>query len=110
MVLMIGSGLILWFKDQFLLFFPLWATDIAKEAHSDEALLATLAIVIWHFYNVHFNPHNFPLNKTFLTGTITARQMRDEHPLEYQRILKGQAAAENAGEGGTDATSVAGHP
>lgn len=92
MVIMIGSGLVLWFKDLVLKYLPLWITDIAKEMHSDEALLATLAIVIWHFYNVHFNPHSFPMNKVFLTGKLSARQMIDEHPLEYERIQAERAA------------------
>jgi cytochrome b subunit of formate dehydrogenase len=92
MVIMIGSGLVLWFKDLVLQYMPLWITDIAKEMHSDEALLATLAIVIWHFYNVHFNPHSFPMNKVFLTGKLSARQMIEEHPLEYERIQAEQAA------------------
>ncbi len=86
-VIMIGSGTLLWFTEFFLRYVPKWVTDIAKEAHSDEALLATLAIVIWHFYNVHLNPHKFPGNKTFITGTISAREMLEEHPLEYERIV-----------------------
>ena len=87
MVIMIGSGTMLWFTELFLRFVPKWVTDIAKEAHSDEALLATLAIVVWHFYNVHLNPHKFPLNRTFLTGKISAREMAEEHPLEYERLM-----------------------
>lgn len=87
MVIMIGSGTILWFTEWFLKYVPKWVTDIAKEAHSDEALLATLAIVIWHFYNVHLNPHSFPMNKTFITGKISERQMKEEHPLEYARLM-----------------------
>ncbi|WP_053334844.1 formate dehydrogenase subunit gamma [Thermoanaerobaculum aquaticum] len=88
MVIMIGSGTVLWFTEWFLKYVPKWVTDIAKEAHSDEALLATLAIIIWHFYNVHLNPHSFPMNKTFITGKISERQMKEEHPLEYERLMK----------------------
>lgn len=91
MVIMIGSGTILWFTEWFLKYVPKWVTDIAKEAHSDEALLATLAIIIWHFYNVHLNPHSFPINKTFITGKISERQMKEEHPLEYERLMKERA-------------------
>ena len=93
MVIMISTGITLWFTDFFLRHFPKWATDIAKEAHSDEALLATLAIIIWHFYNVHLNPHKFPMNKTFITGKISEREMIEEHPLEYERLLADERAA-----------------
>ena len=100
MVIMIGSGTMLWFTEFFLRHIPKWVTDIAKEAHSDEALLATLAIVIWHFYNVHLNPHKFPMNKTFITGKITEREMIEEHPLEYERIM--EERRRKAAEGGGD--------
>ena len=99
MVIMIGSGLVLWFTNVFLRYFPKWFTDIAKEAHSDEALLATLAIVIWHFYNVHFNPHQFPMNKTFITGKISAHDMIEEHPLEYERITGHKLTGDDAADG-----------
>jgi cytochrome b subunit of formate dehydrogenase len=99
MVIMIGSGAMLWFTEFFLRYVPKWVTDIAKEAHSDEALLATLAIVIWHFYNVHLNPHKFPMNKTFLTGKISEREMIEEHPLEYERIME-ERRRKTAGGGG----------
>jgi formate dehydrogenase subunit gamma len=99
MVIMIGSGTMLWFTEFFLRFIPKWVTDIAKEAHSDEALLATLAIIIWHFYNVHLNPHKFPINRTFITGKISEREMIEEHPLEYERIME-ERRRKTAGEGG----------
>ena len=87
MVVMIGSGLILWFLETSLQYLPKFAADIAREAHSDEGLLATLAIIIWHFYNVHLNPEHFPMNRTFLTGKISEAEMRAHHPLEYEEIL-----------------------
>lgn len=86
MIIMCGSGLMLWFENQTMRLFPKYVFDIAKEAHSDEALLATLAIIIWHFYNVHFNPHKFPMNKVWLTGRLSEEEMRHEHPLELEEI------------------------
>ncbi len=87
MVIMIGSGLILWFNNIALAYLPLFAIDIAREAHSDEAMLATLAIVVWHWYNAHFNPEIFPYNPTIFTGRIPEHRMKEEHPLEYEAIL-----------------------
>jgi cytochrome b subunit of formate dehydrogenase len=88
MVIMVGSGCLLWFENLTLSVLPKYMMDIAKEAHSDEALLATLAIIIWHFYNVHFNPRKFPMNKVWLTGRLSEEEMVEEHPLEYEEILR----------------------
>lgn len=87
-MVMIGSGLLLWFQDHALMVMPKFILDMAHEAHSDEALLATLAIVIWHFYNVHLNPDKFPMNWTWWTGKISKEEMLKEHLLEYERIMK----------------------
>ncbi|MEN3044643.1 MAG: cytochrome b/b6 domain-containing protein [Candidatus Hydrothermales bacterium] len=88
MVIMVSTGIILWFHNFFLGILPKFVIDIAKEAHSDEALLATLAILIWHFYNAHFNPDVFPFNPTIFTGKISKERMIKEHPLEYEKIIK----------------------
>jgi formate dehydrogenase subunit gamma len=95
MVVMITSGYILWFKDWAINAFGKYVFDIGREAHSDEALLATLAIVIWHFYNVHFNPHKFPGSLTWLNGKISMEEFKEEHPLEYEEWL---AAREKGGD------------
>ncbi len=86
MVVMIGSGLILWFKENF----AKDIFDIAREAHSDEGLLATLAIIVWHFYNVHFNPEVFPMSWVWWRGTLTESEMKHHHPLEYAEIINAE--------------------
>jgi formate dehydrogenase subunit gamma len=96
MVVMITSGYILWFKDLAINQFGKFVFDIGREAHSDEALLATLAIVIWHFYNVHFNPHKFPGSLTWWHGKITVEEFREEHPLEYEEWVRAGRIAEPA--------------
>ncbi|MDO8585567.1 MAG: cytochrome b/b6 domain-containing protein [Armatimonadota bacterium] len=87
MVVMITSGLMLWFEDATMRLLPKFAVDMAREAHSDEALLATLAIIVWHFYNVHLSPDCFPMSKTWLTGKITKSKMMSHHPLEYEEMI-----------------------
>ena len=97
MVVMILTGLALWFHDWAMTALPKVFLDICREAHSDEALLATLAIVVWHFYNVHFNPHRFPMSWTWLRGKIPKEEMMRDHPLEYEKLVaeeSGQAADE----------------
>ncbi|UCC44861.1 MAG: cytochrome b/b6 domain-containing protein, partial [Candidatus Zixiibacteriota bacterium] len=87
MVIMIGSGIIMWFKE----WFPKYLYDIGREAHSDEGLLATLAIVIWHFYNVHFNPDVFPMSWVWWHGKLTEDEMKHHHPLEYAEIVAAES-------------------
>ncbi len=95
-VIMIGSGLFLWFEGIVLEYFPKYVLDVAHEMHSDEAMLATLAIVIWHFYNVHFNPDRFPGTLLWWHGRISEHEMKEEHPLEYEEIMAKRSKRESA--------------
>ncbi len=94
-----GSGLVLWFPLLATRFLPGWVIPIAKTAHSDEALLALLAIAVWHLYNSHLNPGVFPIDTSIITGKISERRFREEHPLEYARLMQaapGEAASAEA--------------
>jgi hypothetical protein len=52
-----------------------------------EAILASLAIMIWHFYEIHFRPHKFPLDKLWITGVIDEEEMKAEYGYHYQKIM-----------------------
>ncbi|MEW6456512.1 MAG: cytochrome b/b6 domain-containing protein [Acidobacteriota bacterium] len=84
---MIISGFFLWFEEVSIALFPKWVYDVFKIIHGYEALLAFLAVIVWHMYNVHLNPENFPMSKIWITGKITGKELRLQHPLEYERIL-----------------------
>lgn len=86
--LMIVSGFFMWFEEFSLSLFPLWVHDIFVIIHGYEAILAFLAVIIWHMYNVHLNPENFPMSKIWLNGKITGKELRVLHPLEYTKILE----------------------
>jgi cytochrome b subunit of formate dehydrogenase len=91
MPIMVFSGLVLWFPVYYGNLLPEAGISAAYIAHSDEAILAFLAILTWHLYNAHFNPDSFPMAKTFYTGLKTESEMRHEHPLELAHI---EAAAQ----------------
>lgn len=85
-VVMIVTGLALWFPDITLRFLPKWGLDICHVVHGYEAVLAFLAIIVWHFYHVHFKPGTFPMSRVWLDGEVTLAEMRHEHRLEYERL------------------------
>jgi cytochrome b subunit of formate dehydrogenase len=90
---MMLSGLILWFPVFFGNHLPDIAIPMAYIAHSDEAILAISAIVVWHFYNVHYNPDKFPMSWVWLTGRIDEQEMIRDHPLEHERLVAAERTA-----------------
>jgi cytochrome b subunit of formate dehydrogenase len=84
------TGVILWFENTFLPVVSNIGMDIATAIHFYEAILASLAIVIWHFYFVIYNPDVYPINKAFITGYLTREEMEHEHPLELEAIEQEQ--------------------
>lgn len=94
-LIMILTGLVLWFKEEALSVAPMAVIDVARIIHRYEAILAFLSIVIWHFYNVHLAPGFFPMNKSFLTGRLSRDEMIEHHPIEYERITGRKATGEH---------------
>ncbi|MCL5267720.1 MAG: cytochrome c3 family protein [Bacteroidetes bacterium] len=83
---MVTTGLLLWFNTFTVGTFTLLGIDVATLIHYYEAILATLAILVWHMYFVMLNPDVYPMNLSWLFGTITEEEMLEEHPLELQRL------------------------
>lgn len=90
-IVMIGTGLTLWFEVPFLNRFPYWGFELSSVVHYYEAILATLAILVWHFYFTILNPDVFPISKAMLTGDLTGDQMAREHPRELESIDAAEA-------------------
>ncbi len=87
-----ATGLVMWFDNTFIGLFTKLGYDVARTIHYYEAWLATLAIIVWHFYFVIFNPDVYPLNVAFWKGTLTEEEMEEDHPLELQRIVAGRTS------------------
>jgi cytochrome b subunit of formate dehydrogenase len=82
-VVMIASGLMLWANNLVMTLLPKVWLDVATSVHFYEAVLATLAIVIWHFYSIIFDPDVYPLNTAFLTGYSSTKDVHSkEHPVK----------------------------
>jgi len=75
------TGLMLWFVRYTLVWLPKEWLDVATAVHFYEAVLASLAILIWHFYTVIFDPDVYPVDPAWLTG-FTVRK-RSPHPPQH---------------------------
>ncbi len=85
------SGFIIWFPAQFTQFLPGGVVPASKMAHSAEALIAAIFIIVWHFYHVHIER----LNLSIFTGRLSENEMRKFHAKEYERITGQSASAPN---------------
>jgi cytochrome b subunit of formate dehydrogenase len=84
-----GSGLLLWKPEWSSYIVPGWVLNIASMIHSEEALLAALFIFTVHFFNTHFIPTKFPMDRIIFTGTYSLADLREQRPLEYERLAAG---------------------
>jgi formate dehydrogenase gamma subunit len=81
-IIMGVTGLMIWFKIDVTHFLPRWVVDVAFTIHYYEAVLACLAIVVWHFYHVVFDPDVYPLNPACWDGKVSQHWQEEEHPLQ----------------------------
>jgi formate dehydrogenase gamma subunit len=104
-IIMGVTGLMIWFKMDVTHFLPRWAVDVALTIHYYEAILACLAIVVWHFYHVIFDPDVYPLNWACWNGKVSSHWQADEHPLETETITqeKPECLSKHAAKPGAEA-------
>jgi formate dehydrogenase subunit gamma len=80
--ILVISGFILWFPEVVTRFLPGGVIPAAWLAHSNEAVVAGIFIVIWHFYHVHLQR----LNLSIFTGRLSEAEMRTYHAAEFERL------------------------
>lgn len=79
---MVVSGLVIWFPLQVTRVFPGGIVPAAKLAHSTEAVVAAIFILIWHIFHVLIHR----INLSMFTGKLSEQEMRRYHQLEYERL------------------------
>ena len=95
-IIMAATGFILWFPATFTSILPPWIVKVAETIHLYEAWLATLAIVVFHFFFVIFHPDRYPMSLSWLTGRMSVEECRHHHPVWYEQLTAG---GELTGEG-----------
>jgi formate dehydrogenase gamma subunit len=81
--LMAMSGVMLWTESMWSKF----VLDIALVIHGMEAVLACLALMVWHLYRVHLRPREFPLDRTWRAPVLDEKTMQEEHAHHYRKII-----------------------
>jgi formate dehydrogenase gamma subunit len=81
-VIMGITGYMLWNPLAISKILPGVVLPAAKAAHGAEAILAVLAIIVWHFYNVHLKK----MNLSMLNGKLSREEMEEEHALELEEL------------------------
>lgn len=96
-IVMAVTGIMLWAKMWVTNYLPRWVVDVATTVHLYEAILATLAIIIWHFYFVIFDPDIYPMNWAWFDGRVNRDHYREEHPLDTPEDIGENPAAHKGG-------------
>jgi len=98
--LMAATGIMLWAKVFVGNLLARWWLDVATAVHFYEAVLATLAILVWHFYQVFFDPDVYPMNWAWKDGSMPVERYREEHGLDTETLAEaGAQAATTTAEG-----------
>ncbi|MCX6230103.1 MAG: cytochrome c3 family protein [Bacteroidetes bacterium] len=81
------TGLVLWFPTVVGNWAPVWFIKVSETVHFYEAILATLAILIWHWFFVIFHPKEYPVSFTVFNGQMSVNHYKGEHRLQYHKII-----------------------
>ena len=106
-IVMVATGLAMWFPIQVATYLPGEVIAASKAAHGGEGLLAFASILLWHMYSAHLSPDVFPFDWTIFNGKISEERMHHEHPLELERILAEEKARTGADAATAEATDAA---
>ena len=96
--LMAVTGLMMWAKVWVGNLLARWWVDVATSIHFYEAILATLAILVWHFYQVFLDPDVYPMNWAWWDGKMPVEQYRHEHGLDAETLAEAEAGSQKADE------------
>lgn len=79
-VVMCLTGFSLWFGAITAKMLHIGFLGVMLVIHFYEAILASLAVLIWHLYSTIFNPPVYPNNPSWYTGRMPEQMYRAEHP------------------------------
>ena len=87
-LIMGATGFILWFPTSVGEWAPIWLIKVSETIHFYEAILASLAILVWHWFFVIFHPKEYPMSLTWTDGQMTVHDYKHHHPEHFKFVLK----------------------
>ncbi len=85
-LIMTFTGLILWFQDISMSLMPKWCIDLTFVIHGGAGLVIFFLLFIWHLYDVHLSPFNFPMDWSWLTGKVSLEKLKKTHYKEFLKL------------------------
>ncbi|HEX9091058.1 MAG TPA: cytochrome b/b6 domain-containing protein, partial [Anaerolineales bacterium] len=92
--IMMLSGFTMWFPEVVTRLLPGGVIPAAIMAHSTEAIVTLIFIVLWHFYHVHFER----LNLSIFSGWLNEEDMSRYHAREYSQLVHTPQSEKDPGE------------
>jgi formate dehydrogenase gamma subunit len=86
-MVMIVTGLVLWFPKMLPESWPAWLIDVARLVHFLEAILATLSIIIWHLFHTIFHPLEYPMDTSWIGGVLSAEEAGEKFTPEAVQLM-----------------------
>lgn len=80
------TGLILWFPTVVGDWAPVWFIKVAEIVHFYEAILASLAILVWHWFFVIYRPSEYPMSFVWVDGKMTLKNYKHHHKKHFKRV------------------------
>jgi cytochrome b subunit of formate dehydrogenase len=81
------TGFILWFPTMVGDWAPVWLIKVSEIIHFYEAILATLAIIVWHWFFVIFRPSEYPMSFAWISGGVTLAKYKEHHKVHYKEVF-----------------------
>ena len=78
--IMIVTGVLLWADNWFVQWLPQAVPGRVVGGPLLGGLVGSLAILVWHLYSTVFSPHVYPMNPSWITGTMPEEMYEHEHP------------------------------
>lgn len=100
-LVMVFSGLVLMYPMILATWLPAALIPAMQVAHSSEAMLAFLVLVVWHVYGAVLSPEVFPIDRSIITGYMPAEELEHHHAREYKRLFPHGHGARHGSHGHT---------